>query len=432
METPMQRRHPKLLAALCALVAASAPARAQGAGGVEEALAALRSAAHGDAQLLELLAAAPGGAAGVLRALEQRSLASDAACDDDPCAHLSRAERAAVLARLERLPALVLERRAGKQDAATCCAEAVVALEVLAGSGAAVMEDALALGEPHEDATAELFAPVERAFSAAARAALVRDPRAYASVNSQFTHTHVALRPSLLNALGVTPQSESLALLPMLLGRDPGLDLQVLTQLISVARNVHDPLDQGRLVRVRSYLSQPDALLRSQAAQALGRLHDYESVRELIDLLSDEQAGVRASAHWSLRTITAMTLDASPLAWLSWYQAQTRWWSAEAPELLARLDHAEPAELVTLLRELGAKRLFRHPLTAHLLPLLRDEDPEVVLMACSAIQNLRSGSAASALAGLFDHEEARVRHQSRRAWRQVTGRMPPDDHLSAH
>lgn len=423
-----------LLAALCIVSAPTAATITVSSippdgGTAEEVLTALRSAEPpADDVVLELLATEPGSALALLNALDERTLGRGEDCDDEPCVHLSRAERGQVEQRLDRLPPLAASRRASL-GVAEVSAESAIALEILAGRGTANMELVLELGEPHADATAEVFAPVAAAFESATLVALAEDTRSFSTVDKGFTRSHPVLRPILLSALGRTERPESLELLPLLLGRDPELDVQVLTQLITVAREVRKPLDHGRLVRVRSYLTRHDPLLRSQAAQALGRLRDYESVRDLIELLSDEQTGVRTSAHWALRTTTAMTLDPSPLPWLSWYQSQTRWWAEAAPELLQRLDHAGPAELVSLLRELGSKRLFRHPLTERMLPLLRHANPQVILMTCSAIQNLRSANAEAELARLFDHESGDVRRQSRRAWEQITGRTAPVDEV---
>jgi HEAT repeat protein len=337
-----------------------------------------------------------------------------------------------VLATLEllttRVPAEVLARIPDLEPGPRLVA-AHVSLDVLQRNGAAEdLQLAIALAVPHPEATYGEYRPVGRDLADAVSAILSRDDRGYAKVERAYGGGHEWIDLPLLRGLGATRAVRSLQLLPRLLASVPKLDAIVLIEIGNVARAVETPLGDAALTRVRMYLTSNQSEQRKQAAVALGRLDDYDSIDPLIELLLDEERGVRTNAYWALREITAMTINAEPNRWRMWFSDETGWWAEQAPELLAYLNDSDTAEVCRALNECGRKRLFRRQLTPELIPLLRHEDTTVVRATCSALFALRATEAAADMIEVLDHPDFGVRDHAWAMLRGLTGRddLPPE------
>ena len=103
------------------------------------------------------------------------------------------------------------------------------------------------------------------------------------------------------------PSSEGLELLIGPLGFDVDLDRALLSSIGKVASALfeydHDEVSE----ELREFLNLDDRTLREQANLALGRIRDPQAVPRLVELLSDEEAGLAASAHWALREMTGLS-----------------------------------------------------------------------------------------------------------------------------
>lgn len=321
------------------------------------------------------------------------------------------------------VPAELLRRRNGETPPEEHHLAAAVGLELLAPlATAGELGLAYDLALPHADADRD-YRTVGRALEEVVREVLSRDPAGYPAVEALYAgEGPAAPRAYLLRGVGDARTFEALELLARLLGRVDDMDAVVLTQIGNVAQTVRTPLADTTLFRVRTYLASPSADERQQAAYALGRLDDYDAVSELIDLLRDEERGVRQNAYWALREITAMTINAEPRRWRMWFDTETEWWSREAPALLDTIYGASqlPA-VVAAINTCGSKRLFRRQLSAELVPLLERPEPMVVRMTCSALFSLRATSAVPALVEALEHPDPEVRRQVRDTLRSLTG-----------
>ncbi|MCP3917477.1 MAG: hypothetical protein GY711_18185 [bacterium] len=307
---------------------------------------------------------------------------------------------------------------------------ASIGLEVLARAGTARdVELTFELAAPHPAVSRRDHRRIQDDLVATLAEILRREDASHARLSRLFREIPSVNQASLLEAVGDAPSPASMRFLAARLGESP-LDGLVLTQLGLVALDVATPLDEMSLVRVRPFLRHETATTRSQAAQALGRLDDYGSIAGLIELLADEHAGTRRMAHWSLRSITAMTYSLEPNRWRMWFQNESRWWEERSPAVLERLNSRRVVDVVAAINEVAKKRLYRRELTPLLVPLLRDRDERIVRMACSALESLRAAGVEPDLVELLRHPEAGVREHAHRTLVRLTGnRLPPDPNV---
>lgn len=82
-----------------------------------------------------------------------------------------------------------------------------------------------------------------------------------------------------------------------------------------------------------------DPDVRRKACLVLGRLEDADSIPDLIDALSDEDAGFVSNARWALEEITGEHLAADPALW-------SEWWTGIGRETLAKLTRPHLPKVV--------------------------------------------------------------------------------------
>ena len=322
-----------------------------------------------------------------------------------------------------RVPTEILRRLGGPELSPVARLDAsLVGLEILAWQGAgADLALACELASPGEGVEEEDYRPVGDALERAVTQILIEDTSGFLEIEKLFRESHPWVHGFLLRGMAETRSLAALRKLPLLLGKVEGLDAFVLMQVGNVAQHVNTPLDETTLTRLRGFLDASSSTVRRQAAYALGQLDDYDCLEDLITLLTDETEGVRQSAHWSLGKITAMTIQPEPKRWRFWYDSETRWWTDEAPELLATIRQGALPEVVAAINTCGAKRLFRRQLYRELAPMLASPELVVVRMTCSSLQSLRATEAVPDLVELLGHGDPQVREQAWLALRQLTG-----------
>ena len=322
---------------------------------------------------------------------------------------LSSRSVAALEQALRQVPIIIVERLTGENSRDRRL--------VLAGNGLVLLErladtetvaSAFDLAAPHEATSRRDHRGLRNQLVKTLSTTLRRERNLYPVLRKLTRELTLVQRAALFEAVGSAPSPAALRFLVAQLGEAP-LDGIVLTQLGLVARDIEVALGEPELMRVRPYLTSSDPNLRTQAAQTVGRLDDFGSVQSLIALLSDEQAKAREMAHWSLRSITAMTYTAEPNRWNIWFQQESRWWEEKAHAVIERMRSRHVVEAIDAMNEVAGKRLFRRQLTPELLPLLQDRDPRIVRMACSALLSLRAVGVEGEVSKLLDHPDAEVR-----------------------
>lgn len=268
-------------------------------------------------------------------------------------------------------------------------------------------------------------APELRAgFSAALEAILARDAAALAHLPALFSESPPGLASPIVEALASVDSQAATRTLASLLGRSPGIDPLLLARLAD-----RGPLrtgdDESVFDAVRRYLRQRDPALAAGAACASGRLEDDGAVEGLVVLIEGPDQRVRASAFEALERISGLSLGDDPARWTSWYNAEMRWWEEEADALLVRIERGHGLEFVRAAREVLEHRLFRDRIAESFIIALAHRSEEDVVLACAALQQLRSHRAVPGLIECLERDDP-VRAAALRALRAITGlELPP-------
>lgn len=172
---------------------------------------------------------------------------------------------------------------------------------------------------------------------------------------------------------------------------------------------------------LRGDLEKGSRNLRVAAAIALGELEDFSAVPDLIDLLQDDDEGLRSAAHRGLTHLVHRTSTPSAGAWRHWYRVESEWYEREAPRLFAVSRGYKEAEAVAALEEIGRHRYERHRLALEAALALTHKSAAVRRAACQAITGLGSRWAAVYLYRTLGDSDPTVATAAAEALRAVTG-----------
>ena len=323
------------------------------------------------------------------------------------------------------VPAIALERkRAGKNQPGerTC---ALLILRELGGSED--VKTMLELVAPAPEVTV-LDPLTAEALRSSLGPLLGRDERAYTMVERQYARIHDALAPTLIATIGDRRSAAGLDVLLAWLAHGGTNVRLILAHINRTAARLEPVLPESSLLRVRLLLASDDESVRREAALAVGRLNDFDSLSELISMVEEDTRSVRDNAHWSLKHMTK--LGVRPERWIGWYQSEFSWWRDEAPALLNSLTLDSPADLIPAINEISHHRLFRKELAFELTQLLHHPNPNIVRLTCSALRSLQSRSVVKALVPLVEHPDEAVCIQACAALRTITGKDLPCDRRS--
>lgn len=348
-------------------------------------------------------------------------LAAPEAASADAAPLLPETRRRAWRHALDELPAAALTRRERPEGPRA----AEIALAVFESLGTA--NDVALLFElaTPRDAGEPAHGPVQRRFAAALAALIAREPSAYRALSERFDAIDARLRWGVVRAVGASGRRAGLDLFAERLGRDPALDVAILSEVGRLAAAVGPPFDFGFRLRLRSYLGAQDEALRREAALVAGRMGDLDAIPELVPLLRDASEGVRANAHWSLCALSGKRLSLDPDRWSAWWKGEAAWWRDQAPAFLRSLGGDSDAERIRALAALSSHRAFRDEIARELVALLGRGDPPLVRGLCSGLANLRSPVAVRELVELLRGADEGVRRQAWLALRAITGRDLP-------
>ena len=330
---------------------------------------------------------------------------------------------------LLELPGIVVERLseagswpADERDLARRRACAVVQALGTAAAFAEVVE--LARPREQDGGSVELLGASARD---AIAALLVRDLGTHGLVKRSFAGIDGRLRPWVLHAVGRTDQPECITLLIQLMGVDPALDATVLSMINRLAARVQAPGDLPALLAVEHALLVGEPDVRRQAALALGRLGSYESVPQLIELITSDDDGLSRNAHWSLKQLSGTSLRRDHDTWASWLQREKEWWARRGATLLLQLDHGDLAVRVAAIRELAHHPLFRSHSAPEISTLLHGCTPTEARLACVALAELGLAPDLDLVIEQLEHAHPSVRTSALAALESLTGKqLGPD------
>jgi len=270
-----------------------------------------------------------------------------------------------------------------------------------------------------------LEAPVTREVrdlvTAAFARALERDPRAVWDLHSAYADAHPGLVACIPSALGLAHPPEGLQVLTDLLGQVPEMDPIVLAQIGNFAESVDGEIDPMVTGRVRDHLSNRDPNIVRGAALATLKLDDTLAAPELVRLLRDPDANVRASAELALERISGRDMRGDAQRWEAWYAAELTWRNERGPVCLERLRTRDRAYVAAALNEVAAHRLFRHEFEKAVVATLAWKDPGIVGLACGVIGKLGARRATPELRALSEGSDPAVSGAAEGALRAVLG-----------
>jgi HEAT repeats len=202
----------------------------------------------------------------------------------------------------------------------------------------------------------------------------------YANLGQQIQSLEGDTAYRVLSCVANAGSAHGLSILGDRLGMDSDLDLVLVS---GIARMGVESEDGGIVMKLRSTLESRNSNLRRECAMALGIFRVGEAVETLIELLGDEDAGVKNSAHWSLKAISKLNLPPEPAAWRLWYAKEEEWWAGDGQVTLRRLDSGSPSEVVDAIRMLAVRPLFARRIRARL-EALAESDSDLVREAAIA------------------------------------------------
>lgn len=208
------------------------------------------------------------------------------------------------------------------------------------------------------------------------------DAGSYSRVASMMPALGHEGRARLLSCVADAGSEHGRRLLAGTLGSDPTLDPVVISGLERMP-GAADDAEAVSALRGLLRSERPD--LRRDAARALGRIGDVDSLRTLAELLGGDDAVVKKEAHWALKQISGLEFPPDAARWKLWVDEELRFWDEKGEECLARLHSRDPAEIIRGISDLASHTLHRELVRQELEALLDHESPQVRNAARAAL-----------------------------------------------
>lgn len=213
-----------------------------------------------------------------------------------------------------------------------------------------------------------------------------------------------------------------------MLGKNPLMDVILITHIKEIADAFPKGLKRGTLDKLRRFLDHKDWTLRRASAKAMGELWDVESIPRLIELLEDENKGVRDNALRSLKRMSGLRFHADRSRWSKWFEREDAWLQNESPQLVGKLGSKDNVEVFGAIRSISRKRLFRDEMSEELATILLHRTPEIKRAGCIALQQLGSTRATEPLVDALEDPDIGVRKAAWSALTSITHQDLPIDY----
>ncbi len=345
--------------------------------------------------------------------------------DGEPEQVLSRAQRALVVAALERAGNAEIHTWAVGQLAGQDGARQRAAALWMLGAVGRASDQPQGFERALLDAEPDLDERVGAALRAALASVVRRDPGAIEQLERSWRDLPEELLRTLLFSLGDGRRGDAMLLVADVLGTRPELAALILSQV----RRLGPPttLEEGRrLARVvRPYLDSRNPTSCQAAVQALSELEDVESIPYMIELLHEEEEILREVAGWGLQRVTGLELAPAASVWSAWYEGELDWYERDWPKLRGRLNALQIDRIASTVQEMTQHGLFRHELSLDLARALSNPHPSVRTCACVALGELRSPVGIPWLLDRIDDRRPEVSAAAAAAIQRITGIAPP-------
>ena len=256
---------------------------------------------------------------------------------------------------------------------------------------------------------------------------LERDNHTPHEIRRTFLKADPGLRPWILHAIGGTREASSITLLLNLFGADPSVDATVLSIVNSLAATIEPPQSLPSLLPINHALANGSLAVRKQAALALGRLKNFESVPLLVELLLEEDPALQRCAHWSLKTLSGTTLRLDHWTWERWLEREHEWWRERGAETLKRLHHGSLPQRMAAIKEITHHPLFRSKTASELTLVLHKCSAGEARLACFALGEFGLAPDLEPLIVQLEHPQESVREAAHTALQRLTGEDHGED-----
>ena len=264
----------------------------------------------------------------------------------------------------------------------------------------------------------------ERALERCLTAIVVREPGSLQSLCELVPRGDPSTLAPALRALGKCAREEGAARLAGLLPQvDPNARALVLSELARVAAGGSGLDDLGVSDLVRTQLGSSDRALVVLACGVLEKLRDHSAVPDLIVLLGDADANVRASAHVALQHLTGVQLAPEEEPWLAWLDEAMAWWDTRSEAVRIALVSGTAAEAVAAVNELARQRYRRDHVVQSLELALARPESDLVECALAALSAMNDPRAQQALQRFRDEERGEHQGSLERARQRIDQRV---------
>jgi HEAT repeat protein len=259
-----------------------------------------------------------------------------------------------------------------------------------------------------------------------ARAALAsllqRDPLGVPRLSMLWRRCPPALVSQVLFALGDARDGRALKLAANALEIKPEFLPLVAAQIQRIGRSPQAEVNIDLAEDLRRELDGKAPQLQATILQALAALEDPLALPSFVEGLGSSEIGVRAAALWSLERVSALRLGSSPEGWERWLRAETEWFDKEYPRLLTELKAYEPSRTAAAIRDLAPHRAHRNEIAVEIATVLQHPKPSLRALACRALGELGSVDALPSLVPLLHDDDPEVVTAAREALCKITHR----------
>jgi HEAT repeat protein len=434
---------------LVALLAASGPAFARGAGGdspsgesdarlewvgplsdlhrqVAGTLRALRkSGARPSELLLQLLDPGLGVVAPLVDILVQERVPR--ARPDDAAQLLSVPQRELLLSALTKFPAervrAEFERRLPAPPAEPEPRLRIAELRLLSAIGRRSDLPNLSAHAPREKG--EIGPTAAAALREAFAAILRREPEAFTDGMQVLRSCDAGAAKQFLFALADLGDKRALPLLDQCARSIPELAQQAVVLLPRIGPSGEPEFDQALCAWLVERLD-PRRLEWTRASlRAIGVLDDGIQVPALLEQLDVPQEGLREAALGALQQVSGLRLGPSKGAWREWYERECLWQSSGRQEALTALESGQDALVAQALGAFGEHTLYKQQRAEDVLGVLQHGSPAMRLLACNTLARIGSARALAPLVDLFADADGQLAEAAWRAACTLAGRTLP-------
>ena len=217
---------------------------------------------------------------------------------------------------------------------------------------------------------------------------LKREPEAVGDLRRHLVLADADVTLAIARAAAACGSPSTCDVLLETLGRKPELDLPLIGLITRAADDLVEPCRNTGLSRLRAHILGPEYQLRREAAQACGRLVDFDAFDSLLEMLGEDNPTLRETAHRALQHLTGLNLGPDPSHWTLWIDSERAWFEGESRAALATLEQREPRCVVAGLNTLRQHRYRRLELAESVAALLDHPAPSVSELACSVVRDL--------------------------------------------